>query len=383
MNVLAINMEQWLSRRYLNNTVEQWLWFFGIILGAFLLRAFLSRVLARLLFRFFKRSDPDYYKTALTNFTSFVLKPMQAFLLWVAVFVAYKFLKIPRKVQVFEEETFLLRYALNTLFEIILILSLTWLLMRLVNYVAYLWGRKAEREELRFDPQLIPFFKDATKAILFLLGGLAIVGFVFNKDVTRLIGGLGIGGLAIALAAQETLSNLLGSVTIFLDKPFRTGDLIDLGSGLEGTVEKVGIRSTRLRTLDKSYVTVPNKDLVNKMLNNITQSTHRRAKFMLHLVYGTQPDQLRLIIAEIRQMLDAHERVAEDYVVRFFEFGESSLNILVAYLVITNDYDEYVDVRENLNYQIYEVVVRNGSSFAYPTRTLLLEGETKPGASGV
>lgn len=377
MNLLAITMEQWLRQRYLNNTVEQWLWFVGIILGAFILRVFFSRILARLLFRFFKKSDPDHYKTALSNFKSFVLRPLQAFLLWVAVFVAYKFLKIPRTVRIFEEETLLLRYALNTLFEIILILSFTWLLMRIVNYVAYLWTRKSERDELRFDPQLIPFFKDATKVVLFILGGLVIVGFVFNKDVTALIGGLGIGGLAIALAAQETLSNLLGSVTIFLDKPFRTGDLIDLGSGLQGTVERVGIRSTRLRTLDKSYVTVPNKDLVNKMLNNITQSTHRRAKFTLHLVYGTQPDQLRLIIAEIRQLLDAHEKVAEDYVVRFFEFGESSLNILVAYLVITNDYDEYVEVRESLNYQIYEVVVRNGSSFAYPTRTVLLEGEGK------
>lgn len=377
MNLLAITMEQWLSRKYFYNTVEQWLWFFGIIIGALILRVFFSRILARLLFRFFKKSDPDHHKTALANFKSFVLRPLQSFLLWVAVFVAYKFLKIPRKVQVFEEETLLLRYALNTLFEIILIISFTWLLMRLVNYVAYLWTRKSERDELRFDPQLIPFFKDASKVVLSILGGLVIVGFVFNKDVTALIGGLGIGGLAIALAAQETLSNLLGSVTIFLDKPFRTGDLIDLGSGLQGTVERVGIRSTRLRTLDKSYVTVPNKDLVNKMLNNITQSTHRRAKFMLHLVYGTQPDQLRLIIAEIRQLLDAHEKVAEDYVVRFFEFGESSLNILVAYLVITNDYDEYVEVRESLNYQIYEVVVRNGSSFAYPTRTVLLEGETK------
>jgi MscS family membrane protein len=366
-----MNIAQLLQQKFLNTSIENWLWFAACVVGILLFRFLGSRLITSLIFRFIRKRIG---KQGIEALNSFILLPLSRFLVWIALFFASKFIRIPRRVVVFEDEVFFARHAVHIMFELIIILHFIYLLAKAVNFVAYVWEKKAENNELHFDRQLIPFFKDSLKVLIVIFGLLFMVGYVFDKDVTALIGGLGIGGLAIALAAQETLSNLLGSITIFLDKPFRAGDLVDIGT-VQGTIERVGLRSTRLRTLDKSYVTVPNKEMVSKVLNNITQSTHRRAKFNLSLVYGTQPDQLKKIIQDIHHLLEVHPKVADDITVRFLEFGESSLNIIVAYLVITNDYDEYAAVREELNYGIYDVVVKNGSYFAYPTRTIKVDSD--------
>ncbi|HVA97926.1 MAG TPA: mechanosensitive ion channel family protein, partial [Bacteroidia bacterium] len=167
------------------------------------------------------------------------------------------------------------------------------------------------------------------------------------------------------------IENLLGSFTIFLDKPFVIGDFIQVGD-ITGTVEKIGFRSTRIRTVDKSYLTVPNKQLVDTELNNLTLSTFRRATFDVGLVYETKADQIKAIVKEIQKVIDDHPRTNQDGWVKFFGFGDSSLDLKLVYYIDTIDWNIYIDVREEINYKIMEIVQRNGSGFAFPSRTVYM-----------
>jgi MscS family membrane protein len=141
------------------------------------------------------------------------------------------------------------------------------------------------------DDQLVPFVVEIGKIAVYIVLFFVLLGKVFDIDVTALAAGVGIGGIAIAMASKESLENLLGSFTIFFDKPFLVGDLVSTGS-ITGTVEKVGFRSTRIRTFDKSIVTVPNKNMISAELDNLGKRKVRRARFYIGLTYDTTIDQM-------------------------------------------------------------------------------------------
>ncbi len=193
-------------------------------------------------------------------------------------------------------------------------------------------------------------------------------------NVGSLVAGLGIGGLAIALAAKESLENLFGSFTIFFDKPFVVGDLVTIG-GVSGTVEKVGFRSTRIRTLEKSYVTIPNKRMIDAELDNLSLRTFRRVKFDVGLVYGTSMSTIKSVVQKIQKYVDEHERTNQDGQVKFMEFGSSSLDVMVLYYIDTMDWGVFLDIKEEINYKIMEIVENEESDFAFPTQTLHLNQE--------
>ena len=156
------------------------------------------------------------------------------------------------------------------------------------------------------DDQLIPFVIDIIKIITYIFGLIIVMGNVFNVNITALATGLGIGGIAIAMASKESLENLLGSFTIFLDQPFTVGDIVTVGT-ITGTVEKVGFRSTRIRTFDKSLVTVPNKKMIDAELDNLGMRPVRRVKFNIGLTYETTPKQIKAIVFEIQEMINKHK----------------------------------------------------------------------------
>jgi MscS family membrane protein len=234
---------------------------------------------------------------------------------------------------------------------------------------------RASLTESKSDDQLVPFVKESIKVIIVIFSVFFMLGAIFKLNIASLIAGLGIGGLAIALAAKESLENLLGSFTIFLDKPFIIGDLIRI-NGIEGNVEKIGFRSTRIRTLEKSFVTVPNKKLVDTELDNLSLRIQRRAKFSIGLTYDTKATQFKNIISEIQAYIEKHPHVLPNETrVRLHEFDASSLNIMVLYFVDTLEYDTYLDVREDINYKIIEIVENNGALFAYPTTTVIMKNK--------
>lgn len=197
-------------------------------------------------------------------------------------------------------------------------------------------------------------------------------------NVSAIIASLGIGGLAVALAAKDTFSNMISGLIILLDKPFRVGETIKVGN-IIGTVEEIGLRATRIRTFDKSLVTIPNQNLTNSDIENWTRRELRRVRTYIGVVYSTKRDQMEKILQDIRKMLEEHPMVSKDekIIVNFEEFGESSLQILIQFYINTNEYDKYLSVREEINLKIMEIVEKNGSSFAFPSRSIYLENLPK------
>ena len=360
--------QELMSTTVLGQTVHQLLVVCTLLLVVFTLKVWGAKLANKLLYRIFSKKGRIDKSD---RFNELVGKSMQFFGLTVALFVSFTLLNIPEQLVVFEEP-FRVHYYIELLLKLLMTVGFTRILLRVTEYIGERWLEKAGETESKLDDQLVPFAIDGIKVLLVIFAVMFALGAVFKANVTALVGGLGIGGLAVALAAQESLANLLGSFTIFLDKPFTVGDTVDF-NGIVGTIEKVGFRSTRIRTLDKSYVTVPNKALVTAPLNNITESTHRRARFFIGLTYDTPPEVMKNIISEIHDVLLRHENTNDNPVVRFFEYTESSLSILITYLVNSNDYDLYVQVREEINFKIYEIVQRNGTSFAFPTRVVKIE----------
>ena len=175
-----------------------------------------------------------------------------------------------------------------------------------------------------------------------------------------------------SMASKESLENLLGSFTIFFDRPFTVGDTVTVGS-VTGKVEKVGFRSTRIRTYDKSIVTVPNKKMIDAELDNLGMRPVRRVKFNLGLTYDTSVEQIKAIVNDIQEMIINHTKTDQEGKVRFQEFGSSSLDILVLYYVNSPKWDDLIDVREDINYKIMEIVKKHNSDFAFPSTTVYLD----------
>jgi MscS family membrane protein len=181
-----------------------------------------------------------------------------------------------------------------------------------------------------------------------------------------------VGGLAVALAAQKTLENLFGGATLIADRPVQVGDFCRFGEKL-GTVEEIGMRSTRVRTLERTIVTIPNAEFSSLQLENFGKRDMMKFSPRLGLLYATTPDQLRYVLVEIRRMLYAHPRVLDDPArIRFVGFGDSSLDLEIFAYIDATDFSEYLGIAEDLNLRIMDIVAASGTGFAFPSNTTYL-----------
>lgn len=250
------------------------------------------------------------------------------------------------------------------------IFAATWALFRAVDLFAQRVGRRLGGGEPA-GAGLVPLGRKAVKA---LIAALAVVAALdsFGFDVTALLAGLGVGGIAVALAAQKSVENLFGAVTLMSDRPVRPGNFCRFSDKI-GTVEEVGLRSTRVRTLDRTVVTVPNADFATLQLENFTLRDRIWLHAKLGLRYETTPDQLRFVLVEIRKLLYAHPKLTPDPArIRFIGFGDFSLDLEVFAYVRTTDFDEFLAVREDVFLRILDVVAESGSGFAFPSQTAYL-----------
>lgn len=196
-------------------------------------------------------------------------------------------------------------------------------------------------------------------------------------DITALVAGLGIGGVAVALAVQNILGDLFASLSIVLDKPFEVGDFIVV-DGLRGTVERVGIKTTRLRSLDGELLVFSNADLLKSRIRNFQRMLERRVEFTIGVTYQTPPDKLKAVPQWLREAVEAQPRTRFDRA-HFKEYGDSALVFEIVYYVLDRDYNLHMDVQQAINLAIFERLAREGVEFAYPTRTLHVY--TAPGAA--
>lgn len=217
----------------------------------------------------------------------------------------------------------------------------------------------------------ILFFRRLVKIAIVIFGVIAILG-AFGVDVTTGLAALGIGGIALALGAQKSVENFVGSVTLIADQPIRVGDFCKIGDTI-GTVEQIGMRSTRIRTLDRTVVTIPNGELSSSKIENYAHRDRFRMYAVLNMRYETSPDQLRYLLVEIRAILYAHPKVDPDPArVRFVELAAASLNIEIFAYIHAKDFHEYLEIKEDLYLRIMDVVEASGSGFAFPSQTLYL-----------
>ncbi|MFB9861883.1 mechanosensitive ion channel family protein [Rufibacter immobilis] len=357
---------------FLGNTVQQYLMFVGIMLVGFLFKTVVSKVFSAILFGVLvRRINKEVTKE---EFRRLLITPLEFLSLLVFLYIAFDQLNYPPELGLPAKDELGLKQVLQRIFSIFLIVSLTWVTMRLVDFVGMIFSKRAAKTLSKLDDQLVPFFVDFSKVIIAIIGFFVILGAVFQVNVAGLVAGLGVGGLALAFAAKESLENLLASFTIFLDHPFVVGDLVQVGE-ITGTIEKIGFRSTRIRTIEKSYVTLPNKSMIDKPLDNLTLRTFRRVTFELMLTYQTTSEQMKAISAEIQAYIDQHPRTNEDGKVRFYRLGPHSKDILVLYFINTIDWNEYMEIREEINYRIVEIVEQHHAEFAFRTQTVLVQRE--------
>jgi MscS family membrane protein len=245
-------------------------------------------------------------------------------------------------------------------------------LSRLVDVGTDFFGKRASNTASKLDDQVIPLVSRASKFAIWMLGGVFIVQNL-GIDVGSLLAGLGIGGLAIALAAKDTAANVFGSLTIFTDRPFQIGDWVVIGK-VEGVVEEVGFRSTRVRTFYNSVVSVPNASVANTPVDNMGQRKYRRVKATLGMTYGTPPDRLQAFVDEVRAHLVGHPAVWPGTLeVHFAAFNASSLDVMLYFFLDVPDWTAELSTRAEIYMEFMRIADRLDVSFAFPSQSLYLE----------
>ncbi|MBA4150103.1 MAG: mechanosensitive ion channel [Verrucomicrobia bacterium] len=255
--------------------------------------------------------------------------------------------------------------------RVIVAVSITYTLLKAVDIVLNFWKNQGDQRDKSFDHQLFPIISKSLKLFILVVAVLVTWQNVSEKPITAILASLSIGGLAIGLAAQDTISNFFGAVVVFVDKPFRVGDRIKLPD-VDGTVETIGLRSTRVRNLDGHLITVPNKTMGNATITNITKRPNIKTVMNIGITYDTPTEKVKLALQILNEIYKNHPKTF-DLIVSFNQFADSSLNILVVHWWNSTDFKEYLAGMQELNLALKERFDNEGISFAFPSRTIYLK----------
>jgi MscS family membrane protein len=345
---------EYLNKVVFGNTIQQWIIAFLVLIGSFLL--------VKILYWIFSSVFKNITSKTKTNLDDILLKNLQKPLTNLVVIGAYYFsvsyLHFDKNI-----ETVLINIA-YLFFTITLTSIVSKIIDALISEVILPISKKTETS---FDNHLIPVIQKAVRAIIWSLGiviGLDNIGF----DITAMIAGLGIGGLALALAAQDSVKNIFAGIMIFLDKPFKINDRIKI-DGHDGTVEEVGLRSTRIRTLEGRIVTIPNCTFTDNSVINVTSQPALKVKINLGLTYDTNEEQMQKAIDILQDIVKGQDAITNDYAAGFNEFGDFSLNILFMYYVKPESH--WLDTQTLVNKEVLRRFNKEGLDFAFPTQTIL------------
>ena len=260
------------------------------------------------------------------------------------------------------------------IFKGITMVLVFWATLRLVDLLAHVLSDISDQRGLSITG-FVPLIKKAIRIFVLLIGIVMVIDNL-GYSVGGLLATLGLGGAALAFAAKDTIANLYGSLALVLDRPFKVGDWIMVGKDIDGDVEEIGLRSTKVRTWPKTIMSIPNSVLANETINNWSRMPKRRVKQVIGVTYDTSPDDMDGLVEDIRNLLREDEDIEQEFIlVNFTDFGDSSLNILVYYFTKTIQWLDYMDVRQRMNLKIMRAVEQRGLSIAFPTRTVHLAGD--------
>lgn len=351
-------MLDWYDREVLENPLSDYVLFSFVIALAF----FLYYVTIKLLkSRWLKRMTKDQ-PTLAESLPALTRTPLKVVLTTAVVYWFSALFDLPDRVQAWVQGALLGLVAF----------SLSYLLIRATDAFFTFLQSTAKRTQSRLDDQLYPQLRKAAKAFIALVTILLIIQN-WGYNISALLTGLGIGGLAVALAAQDTLSNLFGAITLFVDRPFHVGETVSV-EGYTGDIENVGLRSTRIRTFDGTLVTLPNSAVAKAIIENLTNRPTRRTHFTIGVTYDTSYEKLQQAVSILRQILASHPATAQ-YRAYFNRYGESSLNLLVEHWCSRLDYEEYLKCLEEINFEIKRSFEGAGIDMAFPTQTVYLRSE--------
>lgn len=346
-------MREFLEQDFYGNSIKNWAISLGIFLGAIIIAKILYWFIGKYLKRVTARTK--------TNLDDILIDKLEEPIVYGIAIIGFYWgfhrLNFGEQVDHFFDHVFTIIIALN----------ITWLIVRVIDslieeYVVPI----VSKTESDLDDQLLPLLRKLLKVILWALGiiiGLNNAGF----DVMALLAGLGIGGLALALAAQDTVKNIFGGVMILLDKPFKITDRIKM-DGFDGFVEEVGIRSTRIRTLEGRLVTIPNAHFSENAVENVTKEPTRKVVLNLGLTYDTTPEGMQQAMDILKQIVLDHQGIEDECLISFNTWGDSSMGILFIYYI--HDMDNLFQVQTDINMSILTKFNEAGLEFAFPTRTV-------------
>lgn len=335
-------MNDLLEQVWLDNTVGNYLIVAGVILFVIILKRVISRYFAGLMFRIVNKIWKDVDKK---SFTNLLVQPLGFFLLILISIISLYKLTFPTRLNI-QVYKYSIKEIIHGAATIILIVSFIWLLLRIIDFIATLLEKKADLTADQSDNQLIVFFRDFFKVVISIVGIMMVLNYAFDLNVGSLITGLSIIGAAIALALRESLENLIASFVIFFDKPFTTGDLVKVHN-ITGSVEKIGLRSTRIRTEYKTAVTVPNKQMVDSVLDNLSLRTQRRGDLKLELELQTGTIKMESLLAGLKKLMEKKE--IEEVNVIVSEITATAIILLSDYYTAPLTIKEFNMIRQEIN----------------------------------
>ena len=262
---------------------------------------------------------------------------------------------------------------IGLIFVVIEILLVTFVITRVVNVLFAWYSEKQKERKKDVSNHLLFILKKSIHAVIYIFAFFIIL-YAFNIDLSGVVVGLGVGGIAVAFALQNILGDIFSAFTIYFDKPFEIGDFIIIGSDA-GTVKKIGIKSTRIQTLQGEELIVSNHELVNTRIRNFKQMRKRRINFSFGVVYGTPEEKLKKIPDMVKKIIESIDLADADRV-HFKEFGSFSLTYEVVYYIRSKDYAKYMDIQQAINLGIKKTFEKEGIEMAFPTQTIFLKGDT-------
>jgi len=333
-----------LDQQFLNNSLRSYIAIGAVLIVALIVKRFISRFFASIIYTWIdKKNHSELRKSHVHR----LIIPIEQFLIYlVAIIVLYE-LQFPAQwnIHLYKLTLQVLVEAVVKLFFIILFIRVC---LRTLEFVAIILEEKAKLSKDQTDDQLVLFFRDFFKVILYLVGFLLILHYVFNENIGNLITSLSLVGAAIALSMRESLENIIASFIIFFDKPFTIGDLVKVNN-FTGTIEKIGLRSTRIRTEDKTYISVPNKQMVDSIVDNISLRTERKIILDLQLSVATTALQLAAYSQYIQNAIRQFNNVS-NVMVYISEAGKQYHVLHIECLVSMQlEFNEFIALKEKIN----------------------------------
>ncbi|MDX1992122.1 MAG: mechanosensitive ion channel family protein [bacterium] len=348
--------------RDLPRTVQEVLLYLLVPVATLLLVALLRLILNLLIVRPLRRRAKATASTRDDLILDAIIPPLRLLLLAIALFISINLLGTNSSINT------LVTHIVRTL----VIVGLVVLIYRLVNLFSTTSTRLFALTGIQVEERLLPFFRVGVQLLLIAVTVVIIIQ-EWGYDVSGLVAGLGLGGLALSLAAQDTLANVFGFIAIVGDRPFDVGEYI-VTPDVEGVVERVGLRSTRVRRLDQALISVPNNKLANSAILNWNKLEKRRVDYILNVTYDATSSDLRHLLTHLRDLLKTHPNVEPDSIVVYFiEFGNDGLKILVRCYLTIPDWGQFTAEKEQINLQVMDIVRDLGLSVALPSRSVYIE----------